>query len=129
VQIIPLDGQSPEGRYQFEPADRLTPEKLYDRSWAAVLLERVLHQLRREYEGAGKRALFDAIRGYLDGDRGQAPYVQAARNLGLGESAFKMSVLRMRRRYGELLRLEIGHTVADPGEVEEEIRALFTAVG
>jgi RNA polymerase sigma-70 factor (ECF subfamily) len=40
-----------------------------------------------------------------------------------------MGVLRMRRRFAELLREEIARTVAAPDEIDEEIRSLFAAVG
>jgi RNA polymerase sigma-70 factor (ECF subfamily) len=48
--------------------------------------------------------------------------------LNLRESALKMAIQRLRRRYGDLLRAEIAHTVASPREIDEEIRALFAAV-
>jgi RNA polymerase sigma-70 factor (ECF subfamily) len=44
------------------------------------------------------------------------------------EAALKMAVSRMRQRYGELLRAEIGNTVGSPEEVDEELRALFAAL-
>ena len=53
---------------------------------------------------------------------------ETARLLGLGEGAVRMAVLRMRRRFGELLRAEIAQTVADPKDIDEEIRALLAAV-
>lgn len=34
----------------------------------------------------------------------------------------------LRQRYGELLRQQIANTMDGPGEVEEEIRELFSAV-
>lgn len=129
VQHIPLTRDSAEARYRLEPAQEATPERIYEQSWVAVLLDRVLERLRREYEAAGKGALFSTVHVYLEGDRGQAPYAEVGRKLGLGESAVKMSVLRLRRRFGELLRQEIAQTVASAAEVDEEIRALFAAVG
>jgi RNA polymerase sigma-70 factor (ECF subfamily) len=128
VQVVPLDSETAEGYYQIEPAHGLTPERLYEKSWATVLLARTLERLRQEYQVAGKGALFERIQVYLEGDRRQAPYGEVCRELAMGESALKMSVLRLRRRYGELLRQEITHVVADPAEVEDEIRALFAAV-
>jgi RNA polymerase sigma-70 factor (ECF subfamily) len=128
-RVVPLDRESAEGRYQVEPSHGVTPEKLYVRSWAGSLVAHVLERLRKEYHATGKGALFDAIQVYLEGDRGRAPYADVCRRLGLGEGAVKMSVLRLRRRYGELLRQEIAHTVADPADVDEEIRALFAAMG
>lgn len=73
----------------------------------------MLERLRKEYHTAGKGPLFEAIQIYLEGDRGQAPYAEVCRTLGLGESAVKMSVLRLRRRYGELLRQEADHPACE----------------
>jgi RNA polymerase sigma-70 factor (ECF subfamily) len=36
-----------------------------------------------------------------------------------------MAVHRMRRRYRELLREEIAQTVADPADVDDELKELF----
>jgi RNA polymerase sigma-70 factor (ECF subfamily) len=44
------------------------------------------------------------------------------------EGAVKMAALRLRRRYGELLRAEIARTVADPADVDDEVRDLFAAL-
>ena len=55
------------------------------------------------------------------------PYAQAAASLDLTEGAVRVTVHRLRRRYRELLRDEIGQTLADPAQVEEEMRALFSA--
>ena len=127
-QFVPLAGEATEQRYRCEPSHDVTPENLFDRSWAAALLEHTLDRLRREYRAAGKGALFGALQVYLDGEKGRVPYAQICRDLAMGESAVKMSVLRLRRRFGELLREEIASTVADPAEVETEIRALFSAL-
>jgi RNA polymerase sigma-70 factor (ECF subfamily) len=55
------------------------------------------------------------------------PYSQSAEALGMTESAVRVAVHRLRRRYRELLRAEISQTLSDPGQVEEEVRALFSA--
>jgi RNA polymerase sigma-70 factor (ECF subfamily) len=92
------------------------------------LLEEVLVQLRAEYAGDGKAPLFDALQNYLSGDRGLTPYAELAPRMNMSEAALRMAVLRLRRRFGELLRQEIAHTVATEEEIGEEIRALFAAL-
>jgi RNA polymerase sigma-70 factor (ECF subfamily) len=62
---LACDADDAESRYQLEPADGLTPEKLFDRQWALALLDRVLVELRGEYESAGNRELFDALKASL----------------------------------------------------------------
>jgi DNA-directed RNA polymerase specialized sigma24 family protein len=113
--ILPIDAASAEGQYARELADGLTPERIFNRSWALTLLGRVLHQLGREYDEAGKGATFEALRGVLDGDAAAPPYAAVAAH-------------RLRRRYGDLLRQEIAATLADPAQVDDEIRDLFTAL-
>jgi RNA polymerase sigma-70 factor (ECF subfamily) len=110
------------------PADGLTPEKVFERRWALALLEQVMGRLRREFETRGKGRLFDALRGFLVGEKG-AGYRQSAQELGMSEGAVKVAVHRLRRRYREVLYEEIGRTVEGPQEIEEEVRALFAALG
>ena len=83
---------------------------------------------RDEYVAQGRAALHDALAPYLTDDKARTPHAETARQLGLGEGAVRMAVLRMRRRFGELLRAEIAQTVAKPEEIDEEIRALLAAV-
>src|SRR2546427_75368 len=71
--IIPWDAQSGENRYLREPSHDLTPEKIFERSWALRVVETVLEQLRKEYASAGKTELFLAIQSYLSAGQGQSP--------------------------------------------------------
>ena len=41
------------------------------------------------------------------------------------EDAVRQAAHRLRRRYRELLREELAQTVADPADVDDEIRSLF----
>ena len=45
------------------------------------------------------------------------------------EAAVKKAAQRLRGRYREVLRERIAETVEDPGQVEDEIRELFAALG
>ena len=128
LTFLSMDAGDTEARFQRELAHDQTPDKAFEQSWAAILLEAVLLALKREYITNGRSGLFDALQPYLAGDRGTAPYSKTAAQLGLGESGVKMSVLRLRRRFGELLRAEIASTVSSPEEIDEEIRCLFAAV-
>ena len=48
--------------------------------------------------------------------------------LGTTEGTIKVDASKLRARFGELMRREIAETVADPGDTEDEIRALFHAL-
>jgi len=116
-----------EARYLREPADPLTAEKLFDRRWALTLLDRVLTRLGAEMAETGKTAHFEALKFCLSG--GKRAYADVASTLGMTEGAVKVAVHRLRERYRALIRAEILETVADPGEVEAELRDLFAALG
>jgi RNA polymerase sigma-70 factor (ECF subfamily) len=105
--------------------DALSPEKLFDRRWAELLLERVLARLRGEYEAAGQTRRFEVCKGWLLGDDDGVSYAVAAAELGMEETGVRTLVHRLRRRFRELMRAAIAETVSTPGEVDDEIRALF----
>lgn len=127
-QVVSLDVDAAETRMQREPADTLTPEKLFERQWATTMLETVVERLREEYEAAGKAELFMALRFSILGERNDVPYTDLAATLGLREEALRVTVHRLRQRYRQLLRAEIAQTVATPAEVDDEIRQLFRAL-
>jgi RNA polymerase sigma factor (sigma-70 family) len=126
-------GQSPlslnvtdgEAKYALAAPDRDTPESLFERQWVFTLLAKVLDQLRQECAATGKSGLFEDLRLHLQGDRQGPPYAEIATRHGLSEGAVKVTVHRLRHRYGELLREEITRTVSRPDEVEEELRYLI----
>ena len=123
-----LDVETAEGKYQLEPRDEMTPEKLFDRRWALILLERVLARLRDEHVSAGKGELFDRLKGFLTGDSTGVPYSDVAKAVGMTEGAVKVAVHRLRRRFRELLIQEIAETVSDPADIDAEIEYLLKAV-
>jgi RNA polymerase sigma-70 factor (ECF subfamily) len=124
---LSLDGLDAEGRYRCEPAHEETPERLFERRWALALLDRTLSRLRGEYAASGRERLFEHLKGHLAG--AGAPHAHSAAELGMTEGAVKVAVHRLRARYRELLHDEIAQTVDGPGEVEDEVRALFAALG
>jgi len=128
VSVVPLEIENAEGRYSLEPPDIETPERIYERRWALTLLERTLSKLRAESVAGGKQALFERLEGHLTGEQDTLPYAEVASALGMTEGAVKVAVHRLRRRFGALLRAEIAETVADPAQVDDEIRELFRAL-
>jgi DNA-directed RNA polymerase specialized sigma24 family protein len=127
VLPLSLDWQDAEMRYQIDPADNLSPDKLFDRAWAVTLLEKVIVRLREENVSEGKIKLFEQLKPFLMAGTGAIPYGAAAVALGLSEGAVRVAVHRLRRRYRELLREEIAQTLSEPAQAEEEIQALFCA--
>jgi RNA polymerase sigma factor (sigma-70 family) len=118
---VALDVDSAEAGLQIGPADNLTPEKIYDRHWAQALLLKVFDELRQEYQRNGKAALFGDLQGCLSNTRGEVPYSDLAARTNMSEGALRIAVHRMRQRYRDLLRAEIGQTVADPRDIDDEL--------
>lgn len=126
--ILSLDDQDPETRYQFEPVEDVTPETLFEQKWALTVLERVLAQLRQEFVATEKAELFDHLKVFLSAEEPGCSYAEMGARTGLKEGTVKVAVHRLRRRYGELLRAEIGHTVSEPSQVEDEVRYLISVL-
>ncbi len=124
-----MDTQGADERYRVEPADERSPEKLFERRWALTLLDRVLARAEHEFGVARKLEQFRHLRAFLITGTGEESYAQVAAELGMSREAVKKAVQRMRHRYYELFREEVAHTVADPAEVEEELRYLCAVVG
>ena len=129
-EFVFLDAADAENRYQFEPADQLTPEKIYDARWAITLLTRAVDRLREEHIAAGEISRFEALRPFVGVETGgaQPSYEEVAKKLGISLGATKTWVHRFRKRYTELLREEVWHTVSDPNDIDDEIRALCDAL-
>ncbi len=126
---LSLDFEAGEARYHHEPYYELTPEALFEKQWALTVLDGVLAQLRQDYARKGQAAHFDRLRIFLTGDQDRGEYHRLAAELNLNEPAVRTAVHRLRRRYAELIRDTIAATVADPSEVEGEIRFLLAALG
>jgi RNA polymerase sigma factor (sigma-70 family) len=112
----------------FELAETLSADQLYERRWALAVLEQVLTRLESEYRAAGSAALFDRLKEFLVGERGRPTQAEIATELGMTENAVKQAFHRFRQRYRLLLREEIAHTVAQPGDVEDELRYLVSVL-
>lgn len=123
--ILSLELAAAEQRYDLEPADESSPDKVFDKQWALALLNEVVSRLEDEYRRDGKAVLFAALKETLAGPRESQPYIVLAARLGMNEGAVKVAVHRLRKRYRELLQAEIANTVASPEEVEEEMKHLF----
>jgi RNA polymerase sigma factor (sigma-70 family) len=128
-QIVSWDSLSAEEMYQNEPLESSSPESLFDRHWAFTLVRHALGQLRQEYAAAGKAELYDELAPCLTGAIGPGFYAEAAARLKMSAGAVRVALHRLRRRLGQLLRVEVGRTVRRPEDVEEEIRCLFGSAG
>jgi RNA polymerase sigma-70 factor (ECF subfamily) len=128
---LSIDARDAEDRYVIEPANDLTPDRLFDRAWGLTLLGRALDRLAAEYAATGRGPLFERLQGALTGGPRSVSYTTIAGELGMTGAAVQQAAHRLRKRYREALRDEIAATLDDPTEaaVEFEIQDLFDALG
>lgn len=127
-QTVSFDATEAEGRYAIDPVDESNPHAVYEKSWAVAVLAQAVNLLEAEYANAGKGHLFTHLMPSLQGDRLDTPYAELGARLAMTEGAVKVAVHRLRQRYREILRACVAHTVADPGEVDGELRHLMTVL-
>jgi RNA polymerase sigma factor (sigma-70 family) len=127
-RLIPLEELRAGERIEMEPADPVTAETIYERRWALTVLEHVLSRLKHEYRAAGNAALFDSLKQLLPDEPGAPSQAEIAARLGMTENAVRQAFYRFRQRYQSLLRGEIAHTVATPGDIEDELRYLIAVL-
>lgn len=125
--ILPFEVASGEERYRFEPLDNQTPEHIFERGWALMLLDRAVSRLRDEFTQHGSPGDFEKLKVFLLG-QAEVPYADLAREMSAAEGRLKVAVHRLRKRYRVLFMSEIAETVADPAEVNSEIQFLFSVL-
>ena len=128
-RALSLDAKAAEAWHLADEERERNPERAFEYQWALLLLDRVLAALRSEYEEAGRARQFEFLQPMIRGDgAAEASYAAIGQELATSEGAVKVAVHRLRARYREMLRAEIGRTVGEPGAVDEEIRYLLSCV-
>lgn len=122
--VISLDEATAEQRYQLVTVDHRTPETMFEHQWAQMVMSVVLDRLAAETEE--KR--FEVLKGFLLEDKGAVSYEAAARQLALSVPGITSAIHRLRARFRALLFEEVAQTVSAPGEVEQELRHLLSAL-
>jgi RNA polymerase sigma-70 factor (ECF subfamily) len=125
-RLVSLDAEIAEARLSTEPRDPVTPEVLFERAWAQTVVGRVHDRLEQEAVRRGTAARLARLRPFLAGGaEPEGSFAAIAADWGTGESAVRVALHRLRRRFGEVLREEIGRTVDSPDEVDAEARYLL----
>ena len=126
---ISIDMQNAETRFRLEPPDNLTPESLYDKTWALATINRVIKALRMEYEQNGKLRIFDTLMSYiLQDEPNPVSYAEIAKKLNMSTGTVRVNRHRLKEQFGRTLNVEIAGTVSNPSEIAEEIAALKRAL-
>jgi RNA polymerase sigma-70 factor (ECF subfamily) len=123
-----LDALEAERRYQIEPVDEETPDKLFERRWAIAVIDGAMARLEQEFASAGKGRWFEQLRGFLvEGPEGRS-YAEVAARLDMSEDAVRKAAQRLRHSFRRAVREELAQTVATPADIEEELRHLWNAL-
>ena len=101
------------------------PDAWFDRQWALNVMARGLATVESEWRGKNKSKQFDALKFSLNGSTTKATQQEAAQKLGWTETATKVAIHRLRKRFGEVIRKEIADTIPDFSDVETELRYLI----
>jgi RNA polymerase sigma factor (sigma-70 family) len=125
---LSIDAAPEEQRFQVEPISETTPERVFERRWAQIVLERAVDRLREDFAATGQEERFEILKEFLFLDASQNSYADAAARLGISVSAVTSAIHRMRVRFRSFFREEIAHTVEDPAEIDDEIRSLASAL-
>ena len=126
-RTVSWDAMEADERYAAEPADRLSPDRLYERQWALVLLQTVFDRLRAAYAAESKAKLFSLLQCAVSG--GTPDYAALAARSGQTEGALRVATHRLRQRYRHLLRETIAETVETPDEIDAELADLRRVLG
>jgi RNA polymerase sigma-70 factor (ECF subfamily) len=126
--IVPLDPQQAEERFSNEPATTETPEIVFERRWALAVLEEALNRLRAAAGAADKARHFEQLNPFLSREPDEGEYAGIAAQLGMSAGAVGVAVHRLRQRYRETLRATVADTLANPGQVDEELGHIFAAL-
>jgi RNA polymerase sigma-70 factor (ECF subfamily) len=128
VATVSLDLESAESKLAHDVGHNENPERLFEREWAMTLITRVAADLRGAFDREGRADQFDSLRQFLPGSVEESSYAEAATRIGTSESALKVAVHRLRRRYRDLFHAEIARLVADPGDCQAEIQYVLNAL-
>jgi RNA polymerase sigma-70 factor (ECF subfamily) len=126
--LLSLDDTDAESRFKLEPVSDLSPEKIFERNWFLTLFDQALSRLREEQAAAGRAKLFDELKLFIVEDAEPGDYNVAAERVQLTPNAVAVTVHRLRERYKKLVHEEVVRTVADPGEIDEELRRFFAVL-
>ena len=126
--FVPLDSDRAEDRLAQEPSTNETPEIAFDRRWALAVLAEALERLRNAAGAADKVKHFELLHPFLSREPVDGEYAAVAEKLGISPGAVSVAVHRLRQRYRETLRATVADTLADAGQVDDEMRHVFAAL-
>ena len=126
VAPLSLDAPDTDGRALDVEDPSSSPERDYDRQWALAFLARARARLTEQMASEREPDRMRRLASLAIDD--SAAYASVARELQMSESAVKVAVHRLRRRYAIILRDEVARIADTPEAIEDELRFLLAAV-
>lgn len=123
--VFSIDSMEAETNYLYEPVDQVTPDLLFERRWANAILKGAINELRRYEVAKGREDLFDALRGLISVMPAPGRLQMIADETGKERVAIKVALHRLRQRFADFVRLQIGQTVENPSEINDELDRLL----
>lgn len=125
--VLSIHFADAEMRFERAMVHQLSADRLFDHSWALTVLELTMERLRREYVKTGRAERFEALAPYLTDER-RSGRDETRAELRMTEAAFAMALVRLRQRFGKLLREEIERTLSYPEDIEDELMRIWAAL-
>lgn len=125
MMAVPMD----DAEVAEVPDGQLSPDAVFERQWAVTVLERSLDALRVECAAEGKGEFFEQVKPLLTGDAARGDQSEAAPACGMSVAAFRMALHRLKKRLRQCVKTEVAGTLDDPAMIQEEMQALFAALG
>ena len=124
---LSIDRDLGEAWLESSQVDGDTPETVFERRWAAGILERALNRLEEICAREGRDKQYEILMPLIAGMDERGGYAAAAAELEIGEGAARMAAFRLRKRLCALVREEVATTVATSADIEEELEHFFSA--
>ena len=126
IEFISIDEHLAEAEAALLTSMHFDESGCYDQVWAITMLDVAWKQLHEEYGAAGKAHDLEALKPFLVGGAAVLPsQEQVAKELGVSAVTLRKSLLSVRQRYREMLRVAVTGTVSDLADVEEELHYLY----
>ena len=125
-QIVSIDEHLPEAEAAMLATSHLSDARCYDLIWASNIVSRAWQNLQNAFVAEGKAEWLEELRPFVAGGNVTPPnQEEAAARLGVPIATLRTWLSRLRQRFRESLRAEVGSTVSDPADIDGELRHLY----
>jgi RNA polymerase sigma-70 factor (ECF subfamily) len=125
-QVLSIEEHLPEAEAAMLATVHLSDAGCYDLVWASNIVSRAWKNLENEFEAEGKAEWLEELRPFVAGGSARPPsQEEAATRLGVPIATLRTWLSRLRQRFRESLRAEVGTTVSDTADIDGELRHLY----